>query len=145
MLRLLLIFACVIVATSVFALDVPTPTGYTPWFSIDGTWVPGEITISQQTEVLLDWTAITVVAVASNAVGSSAPSDPSVETLIAPAGTTVPIQGWSGPVVVKQTGKPISCKFTQPAGGVPSNYSFFIKTRNPIGSCSKPGQVTVTP
>jgi len=142
--RLFAVMLSVLAVSSAWAIEIQTPAGFTPWFSVDGTFIPGEQKIAQPTETLIDWQAIIVVVVASNAVGASAPSDASVETLIAPTGTVPPVQGWTGPVCVKGA-TPVKMQFTQPAGGVPTRYSFFIKTRNPIGSCAKPGQVTVVP
>lgn len=138
------VMSMAIMAVASLTVAAEIPEGYTPWFSVDGTFLPGAQTIQQPTETLVDWQAVQVIAVASNVTGESEPSEPSDETLIAPSGTVPPVQGWTGPVVVKGT-SPLKVQFSQPSGGVPTRYTFYKLARNPIGACARPGKPEVVP
>jgi len=143
--RISALMVAVLISTAALALGVETPDGYVPWFSVDGEWVPGVVVIQQPSELLVDWRAIQVRVVASNVVGDSEVSEPSDEVLIAPAGTAVPVPGWIGPVAVKGTSGPLRVRFDQPAGGSPTRYTFFLRSRSPIGACARPGKPEVMP
>jgi hypothetical protein len=142
--KLILVLAAVLIASSVWAIEVPTPTGYTPWFSVDLTIVPptgGEVLMRQASQGLVDGMAYTVIVVGSNADFVSPPSNPSVEVLVLPStwpldaqGNPVRPAGWVGGMFVKGL-QPSALQFTHGAGA--TRYSSFYRQRR--GTCDKPG------
>lgn len=142
--RIVLAIFVLALAVPGFALDIPTPAGYEPWFSVDGTWVEPNIIIRPSAETIPDWQALTAVVIASNVANYSPTSDPSVETLIVPAGTSIPVPGWTGPAVVKVVGSSLGVTFSQ-GTGIPTRYTVYRKLRPVFGACGKPGVPGVVP
>jgi len=142
--KLFLVFLSVLFVSSALAVEVPTPSEYSPWFSIDAAECTGtgDLTCAPPEETLPDGEAVTVVAIGSNLNNVSVESDPSIETLILPSGSPAAVPGWTGPVLVKGS-SPV--KVVLGPSTEAARYSFFIKSRNPFKACGKPGQPSLVP
>jgi len=144
--KLLLALASTLVVTSAWAIEVPTPAGYTPWFSVDLSVIPpagGEVLMRQASQGLVDGTAYIAVVVGSNMQFVSVPSDPSIEVLVLPStwpidaqGKPVKPAGWDGAVFVKGA-LPSALQFVHGSGA--TRYSAFYRQRQVYGTCDKPG------
>ena len=145
--RLLLVLASVLLATSVFAVDIPTPTGFTAWYSYDIT-VTGDQKVKVPADTIEPWQTIIMVVVASNPNLYGETSDESDEILIVGPNWNMALQppGWSGDYMKKSgsvfldaNGNELSVAWTG-ATGVVSRYSLYQKQRTIYGSCGKAGK-----
>lgn len=141
-LRLTMALLFAVLVSSVWAIDVPTPAGYTPWFSIEGSWTTSPVILRPSAETLPDNVAIMAIVAAANLVNYSPVSDPSDEVLVVPAGTPIPVRGWPGTVFPKKAGSAFGVSFV-PGTGLVTKYTVFYKERDPFGACGKPGKPAI--
>lgn len=142
--RLSLVLLLVLLAVPGFAIDIPIPSGYLPWFSVNTTLTTPSIDIRPASETLTDFLVYTFVVIGSNPGAFSPTSDPSDEYMILPSswpknpdGTPSQPIGYAGKVVMKSPLGPVGLRFVQ--GTNTTCYTAFLKSRAVYGACSKPG------
>jgi hypothetical protein len=142
--RVVLVLLVLVFAVPGLAVDIPTPAGFMPWFSVDLEWLAPEVVVQPSTDTLTPGTAVSVVVVASNPAQASVPSDASPEQLILPVGVNPPIPGWPGATLTKLAGRIPGVKV--PKGtGAPTRCTVFRKDRVVYGACGKPGVPGLVP